>query len=73
MIKSLASKAIDSAAGIPSRTTLQDFLNGISQAHSNGIKIKEIDPLNSFDVYFKFYPCTDISLDNKKGVLQDVG
>ena len=73
IIKSVASNIIDKVSGTPSRTTLQDFLNGISKAHSNGIKIREIDPLNSFDVYFKFYPCNDISLEKKKGVLQEVG
>ena len=73
LVKSVANNIIDKVSGTPTRTTLQDFLNGISQAHSNGIKIKEPDPLNSFDVYFKFYPCTDISLKKKKGVLQEVG
>ena len=73
LVKSIANNVIDKVSGTPTRTTLQAFLNGISQAHSNGIKIREPDPLNSFDVYFKFYPCTDISLKKKKGVLQEVG
>ena len=73
LVKSVANNIIDKVSGTPTRTTLQDFLNGISQAHSNGIKIKEPDPLNSFDVYFKFYPCTDISLNKKKGMLHEVG
>ena len=68
LIQSAANNLIDAGTGQASHNTLQTFLNGISQAHSNGIKIREPDPLNTFDVKFTFYPSIGVSLSDKKGV-----
>lgn len=48
---------IDSAIGAAtgsSGTTLQDFMSHFSS--SEGIWIKQIDPIATFDLSFKFYP-----------------
>lgn len=52
--------AVDAVTGKSSGTTLQDFLSHFSS--SEGIWIKQIDPLATFDLSFKFHPS-----DWKKG------
>lgn len=54
-------KAVDAATGTKSGTTLQDFLNNFSS--SEGIWIKQIDPLATFDVSMTFKPATASSGD----------
>ena len=48
----IINNAIDAAAKKSSGTTLQDFLSNFSS--SEGIWAKQIDPLATFDVSFKF-------------------
>ena len=50
----IINNAVDAAVGKSSGTTLQDFLSNFSS--SEGIWAKQIDPLATFDVSFKFYP-----------------
>lgn len=48
----IINNAVDAAVGKSSGTTLQDFLSNFSS--SEGIWAKQIDPLATFDVSFKF-------------------
>lgn len=50
----IINNAVDAAVGKSSGTTLQDFLSNFSS--SEGIWAKQIDPLATFDVSFKFQP-----------------
>lgn len=62
--------AVDAGLGRQSGTTLQDFLNNFSS--SEGIWVKTIDPLQTFDVRIKFYPTKDAD-EKKKDWLDRVG
>lgn len=55
-------KAVDAATDKKSGTSLQDFLNNFSS--SEGIWIKQLDPLATFDVSMTFKPAT-AGKDNK--------
>lgn len=61
--------AVSAAAGRSSGTNLQDFLAHFSS--SEGIWVKQIDPLATFDVSIKFYP--RIADEVKKGWLENLG
>ena len=72
-IGNVIGKAIDSATGRSSGTTLQDFLSQFSS--SDGIWAKTIDPYATFDVSMKFYP-TNGADSGEKGwldTLSDAG
>ena len=66
--------AVDSALGKSSGTNLQDFLSHFSS--SEGIWIKQIDPLATFDVSIKFRPypgMDDAATKSEKDWLKDLG
>lgn len=56
--------AVDAATGKSSGTTLQDFLSHFSS--SEGIWIKQIDPLATFDLTFKLYPTIEAETKGSK-------
>ena len=61
---------VGAASGSSNGTSLQDFLANFSS--SDGALVKQIDPFQTFDVKFKFYP-SDWKDDDKKSVLDKLG
>lgn len=60
----IINNAVDAAVGKSSGTNLQDFLSHFSS--SEGIWIKQIDPIATFDLSFKFYPTMEQSKEDSK-------
>lgn len=63
--------AVDAATGKSSGTTLQDFLSHFSS--SEGIWIKQIDPLATFDLTFKLYPTIEAESKGDKKWYEALG
>lgn len=64
--------AVDAVTGSSSGTTLQDFLSHFGSAE--GKWINQLDPLNTFDLSFKFYPAYESEKkDEEKSALGKLG
>lgn len=67
----IINNAVDAATGKSSGTSLQDFLSHFSS--SEGIWIKQIDPLATFDLTFKLYPTIEQEAKSEKKWYEALG
>lgn len=63
--------AVGAVTGTSGGTTLQDFLSRFGSAE--GKWINTLDPLNTFDLNFKFYPAPTPKKQKDKSLLQKLG